>query len=97
MKLDVDNAAEWQALTKYPFESGGSLPILIIFRADGEQLYARSGAPEQTAFFLAEHLKKSGSQLGSQQLAHLRGSQEADGTALNLSAQVYANYMPAAF
>ena len=74
IKLDIDNAAEWQALTKYPYESGGSLPIVMVFRADGEQVYGRSGAPEQTALFLVEQLKKSGTQLSSQQLAQLRES-----------------------
>lgn len=74
VKLDIDSSAEWQALTKYPYESGGSLPILMVFRADGEQIYGRSGAPEQTALFLVEQLKKSGTQLSSQQLAQLRES-----------------------
>jgi tetratricopeptide (TPR) repeat protein len=76
LKLDVDDPAEWSpAARKYPYQ-GGLLPIILIVRADGEQLYGNAGAPPQAAAFLFEQLKKAGTVLNPKQLEQVRESAE---------------------
>lgn len=70
VQIDIDEPAQRSALARYRHD-GNVLPVIWIIRADGEQLYGHAGAPERTAPFLAEHLKRSGTLLSGQQLAQL--------------------------
>ena len=61
---------EWQQFArKFPHEGGNAIPIVYIIRADGEKLYARTGAPkgEQLPQLLVASLSAAGSSLNPQQ------------------------------
>jgi len=63
IKVDTGGTPEWgRVARKYKYEGNG-IPILMVIRADGKQLYGRSGSPAQLAAFLAGHLKQSGNLL----------------------------------
>lgn len=82
LKIDTDgeNWAAWSR--KYQFEGNG-IPILYVIRADGQQLYGRSGGKpgDELPQFLSAHLANAGTIFTAQQLTALRaavtGAQQA--------------------
>ena len=77
LRVNIDTP-DGKAWTEYfPFE-GGSTPALYVIRADGEQMYGRSGSPANLPQFLNEQLKNAGEIPTKKQLALLaRASDEA--------------------
>lgn len=71
IKVDTGGSPEWtRVYRKYKYEGNG-IPILMVIRADGKQLYGRSGSPAQLAQFLAGQLKVGGKVLNARQVKEL--------------------------
>lgn len=82
LKIDTDGQ-DWAAWSrKYTFEGNG-IPILYVIRADGQQLYGRSGGKPggELPQFLSAQLENAGTIFTVQQLTALRtavsGAQQA--------------------
>ena len=74
---EADHKGEW--LQRYRPE-GNAIPFVFVVRADGEKLYAKSGAPEALPQFLAEHLKQAGTVLSDAEVTRLEQDIEAKDT-----------------
>jgi len=66
LKVNSDSAV-WPRM-KQVFEfNGGGVPAVLVFRADGEQLYAQSGKPNDLPAFFQRYLDQAGTILTSAQ------------------------------
>jgi hypothetical protein len=73
LKVETDGPNWGQWASKYRHEGSG-IPILYVIRADGEKLYAKSGAKagDELPRFLVEHLRAAGTIFSDQQLATIK-------------------------
>ena len=69
--LDTDDPVRWPLWeSRYKVEGDG-IPAVFVVRADGEQIYGESGAPQDLAAFLDERLRDAGTVLDDAALGEL--------------------------
>lgn len=72
LKYDVDDRTEWPKVANQYNYDGSYLPVILVLRADGKQLYGHAGAPPLASAFLIDQLKKSGPVPNAKQINQLR-------------------------
>ena len=60
LKVATDDPKTWSEWTRRYKIDGDGIPKVYVVRADGEQLYGKTGAPRQLPQFLSSALKSSG-------------------------------------
>lgn len=76
IKVNTSVAKDWTRLTRTYKHEGNGIPILMVIRGDGEQMYGKSGSPSQLTNFLASHLKRAGRVLSPAEVAEFKSAVE---------------------
>jgi len=69
--LDTDDPVQWPRWNSRYKVVGDGIPAVFVVRADGEQIYSGTGAPQDLGGFLERHLKAAGTVLDDAGLAEL--------------------------
>ena len=71
IKLDTGGSEDWKKWSRKYDHEGRGIPIVFVVRADGKQLYGKSGTPDPLEAFLLLALNGSGKILNDRQLDKL--------------------------
>ena len=74
VNIDTPDGKTWTSY--FPFE-GGTTPALYVIRADGKQMYGRSGTPPNLPRFLHDQLQDAGEIPSNRQLALMARASDA--------------------
>jgi tetratricopeptide (TPR) repeat protein len=77
LKVVTEDAKTWTDWTRKYRAEGNGIPKVYVVRADGKQIYAKSGAPQALPQFLALALKSSGRIPNRVELTQLSGDLKA--------------------
>ena len=77
LKVGTDDRQMWGEWSRKYKHEGNGIPIVYVIRADGKQLYGKSGTPSPLPLFLLSALKQGGQLLPEKQLKSLYRNFEA--------------------
>ena len=76
LKVATDEPKTWSAWSRKYKHEGNGIPIVYVVRADGQQLYGKSGTPAPLPLFLVSALKQGGALLPEKKLELLQRNLE---------------------
>ncbi len=74
VKIDTGGSEDWKKWSAKYKHDGSGIPIVYVVRADGKQLYGKSGTPDPLKEFLALALRQAGAILSDRQLRKMAQS-----------------------